>query len=131
MIFLNISFAIVYLIIAMFMSRKLEHSNYTNEGGGICGPFKNDENWQDPIQDISEKNIIFEKVYTYAKYYPLQWLILIIVLLAYFLKGNTIKVLKEFSLEQAKEYKLTISDLERSIARMKHKIELKELVKQQ
>ena len=132
MIFLNIGFVVIYVVISIFMSQNLEHSNYNVNASTTaqCGPIDNGDNWEDPLEDISEKNSISEQIYKYVKFYPTMWFILIIAALKFYLKRNTIVVLKEFVKDQTKEYKLTISDLERSIARMKHKIELNKIVEQ-
>lgn len=53
-----------------------------------------------------------------------------ITITVYFLKRNTSTLIKEFAKEKDKEYKLIIHDLERSIARMKHKVELNKMVEQ-
>ena len=132
MIFLNIGFVAIYVVVSTFMSQNLAHSNYSVNASTTaqCGPIDNGDNWEDPLEDISEKNSISEQIYKYVKFYPTMWFILIIAALKFYLKRNTIVVLKEFVKDQTKEYKLTISDLERSIARMKHKIELNKIVEQ-
>lgn len=66
----------------------------------------------------------------YTDYYPILWLIFVIVIAIYFLKRNTSIIVKDYAKEKDKEYKLVISNLERSIARIKNKIELKKLVEE-
>jgi len=76
------------------------------------------------------QNSITKEIYFYIKFYPILWLILVIMLTIYFIKRNTSTVVYNYSQERNKEYKLVISDLERSIARIKHKLELNKMVDQ-
>ena len=103
------------------LSNKLEHGSFgtSNQTGG---PFENDTAWRNSFGSDADN--------VYSDYYPVLWLILVIVVAIYFLKRNTSTIVHEYAKEKDKEYKLLISNLERSIARIKHKIELKKLVEE-
>mmetsp|Transcript_18876 Transcript_18876/g.16722 ORF Transcript_18876/g.16722 Transcript_18876/m.16722 type:complete len:154 (+) Transcript_18876:443-904(+) len=123
MTFLNVSFCLMFMFIAYQLTNKLKHSTYTKgTTTNQCGPFENDQSWRNSFGSDAD-NI-------YSSYYPVLWLILVIVISIYFLKRNTSKIVKEHSKDKDKEYKLLISNLERSIARIKNKIELKKMVEQ-
>lgn len=127
MTFLNVSFCLIFIMIGMLLSTKLAHGTYSSSSTQ-CGPYANNTNWQYPFEEATDKYSVTKNIYYYIKYYPLLWLILVVSVTVYFLKRNTSKIRYSFAKEKEKEYKLMIHDLERSIARIKHKIELNKMV---
>ena len=121
MTFLNISFVLLFVWIGYLLSENLKHGTYSN-GTKQCGPFNNKTAWRDSFGTKADS--------IYNDYYPVLWLILVIVLAIYFLKRNTSVIVNEYAKEKDKEYKEAMNNLERSIARVKHKIELKKMVEE-
>lgn len=128
MTFLNISFTLIFIWIGMMISIAVSHGTYSSSTS--CGPFKDNTSWQQPLKSMASSNTISKEIYYYIKWYPILWLILVIVITVYFLKRNTSTILHDYAKEKEKEFKLVISDLQRSIARIKHKIELNKMVEE-
>lgn len=69
--FLNISFLLIFIWIGYMLSDNLSHSTY-NSGSDQCGPFKDNKSWRYTFGDTADS--------VYDSYYPVLWLILVIVI---------------------------------------------------
>lgn len=83
MFFLNLSILVWITVIITLLVLKFKHGNFTSDGEvHLCGPFKDDTNWQEEYISFFEGNQILSRVIFLFQNYPFV-ILMAILLLAY------------------------------------------------
>lgn len=110
MIFLNLTFLFIVSVIVAFLTLPMKHDGWLSEAGEasqtLCGPFKEGEAAQEPIESYIEKYEFTSTAYTLLRFYPFLWLVGILLITLFFFKRNHALLLKTFVKEKDEEYEI-------------------------